>query len=258
MVTNKCLFIPGVFCFLSLAGIILVLSFKAKSADGSADRIVLAGSPARQSATGGTQQDSTIRYLALGDSYTIGQSVARNDRYPAQVVSRLRASGYPFADAEIIATSGWTTANLWAVLKAKPLSLRYNVVTLLVGVNNQFRGLSRNEYRIQFAALLARCIRLTGNVPGHVIVLSIPDYAATPFAAALDRGKITREIDLFNAVNREVAASRKVHYLNITAESRKAGSDRTLVAPDGLHYSAKEYKVWTDLLAPVMEEAITE
>lgn len=201
---------------------------------------------------------SMKHYLALGDSYTIGQSVAAPDRFPVQVVKMLNTSGYKMANAEIIATTGWTTGDLYDALKAKTTLVSYDVVSLLIGVNNQYQGLSLEEYRTEFTALLQRSIELAGNNPDRVFVLSIPDYSVTPFAAAADKKKIAREINSFNAVNKQVASFYKVHYLYVTGESRKAAADPSLIAKDGLHFSGKAYRVWAKLLAGSMEKTLKE
>lgn len=196
-------------------------------------------------------------YLALGDSYTIGQSVGVNDRFPMQAVSMLRTAGYNMADAEIVATTGWTTGNLLQALKERELSEPYDFVSLLIGVNNQFRGLPLDRYRAEFTTLLRRSIRLAGNRPDRVVVVSIPDYSVTPFAIGpIDRGKIAREINLFNKVNRQLAAAHHAHYLNVTEESRKAAYYPGLIATDGLHFSAIEYKIWAALLVEIMKQNI--
>jgi lysophospholipase L1-like esterase len=200
--------------------------------------------------------DTVKTYLALGDSYTIGQSVPEADRYPVQTVDLLKTGGINFSNAEIIATTGWTTQNLWDAIKDKPLSPSYSMVSLLIGVNNQYQGRSLDEYRQQFTMLLQRSIQLAGNNASHVFVLSIPDYSVTPFASNLDRAKIAAEIDAFNDANRQIATQFYVHYLNITEESRKAAADLSLVAGDGLHYSGKEYRVWSGMLAPLMKQAL--
>lgn len=199
---------------------------------------------------------SMKHYLALGDSYTIGQSVAAPDRFPVQVVKMLNTSGYKMANAEIIATTGWTTADLYDALKTKTTLLSYDVVSLLIGVNNQYQGLPLAEYRTEFTALLQRSIELAGNNPDRVFVLSIPDYSVTPFAAASDRKKIAREINAFNAVNKQVSSLYKVHYLYVTGESRKAAADPGLIARDGLHFSGKAYRVWAKQLAGLMEKTL--
>src|SRR3954453_11153972 len=151
-----------------------------------------------------TAPRSHSRYLALGDSYTIGESVAVADRYPVQLARELK-----LGEPEIIAKTGWTTDELSAAIdkamdKADPHG-PYDLVTLLIGVNNQYRGRSADEYRTQFAGLLQRAIGFAGGNAQHVIVVSIPDWGVTPFAEGRDRAKIAREIDQFNAINREEA-----------------------------------------------------
>ena len=196
------------------------------------------------------------RYLALGDSYTIGQSVKVNERYPVQVVEKLRAAGFNIAEAEIIATSGWTTNDLLDALKAKEATPSYDIVTLLIGVNNQYQGRSVDEYRSEFISLLKKAILFAGNRPKRVFVLSIPDYSVTPFANYSDKEKIAHELDAFNLVNKHISDSCLVNYLNITDESRKAALDQTLIAYDGLHFSGKEYRIWTTLLMPIISNAL--
>lgn len=200
-----------------------------------------------------------VTYLALGDSYTIGQSVAIKDRFPIQAVSMLRRAGYNMADADILATTGWTTGNLLQALKKKELSASYDFVSLLIGVNNQFRGLPVDRYRTEFALLLRKSIQLAGNRPDRVVVVSIPDYSVTPFAVGpIDRGKIARQINVFNKVNKQLAAAYRVHYLNVTEESRKAAIYPGLIATDGLHLSAIEYQIWAEQLVGIMKLSIGE
>jgi lysophospholipase L1-like esterase len=196
------------------------------------------------------------KYLALGDSYTIGQSVAAHERYPVQATVSLRTNGINMADAEIIATTGWTTLDLWNAIKDKPLTPSYDMVTLLIGVNNQYRGGSLAVYKTEFTSLLQRSIELAGNKPDHVIVISIPDYSVTPYAGSSDRERIAREIDSFNEINKQVADTYKVKYLNVTDESRKAALDNSLIAVDNLHFSGKEYTAWTALLVPLMMQSL--
>lgn len=198
-----------------------------------------------------------VRYLALGDSYTIGQSVALTDRFPIQAVSILRNSGYKIADADIIATTGWTTSNLLNAVKNKHSSTPYDFVSLLIGVNNQFRGMSITNYKVEFSALLKKAIELTGNRPQRVVVFSIPDYSVTPFAIGpIDREKIAREINSFNRMNRQLAETFHVQYLNVTHESRRAADYPFLIASDGLHFSGLEYKIWAEMLAGLMKRSI--
>jgi len=195
------------------------------------------------------------KYLALGDSYTIGTSVSESDRYPVQTAAILQAQGID-VHTDIIATNGWTTGDLLNATNDHPVAHDYDVVTLLIGVNNQYQGRSLEEYRQQFTALVQRSIALAGNRPPHVIVLSIPDYSVTPFAKGRDVAEIAAEIDAFNAVNKLVAGNYKTQYLDITEESRKAATDLTLVASDNLHFSGREYSLWSYKLVPLIKTAL--
>jgi lysophospholipase L1-like esterase len=193
-------------------------------------------------------------YLALGDSYTIGESVDAADRYPAQSVSLLnKADHLPCEDPDIIAVTGWTTGNLLEALAMAKPSPTYRIVSLLIGVNNQFQGRTQSEYRAQFALLLEKSIALAGNRPSNVIVLSIPDYGVTPFGRSRDTAFIAAQIDSFNVINHDLALAYKVNYVDVTAESRKAAWDPTLIAGDGLHFSGKEYANWARLMEPVLK-----
>jgi lysophospholipase L1-like esterase len=196
-------------------------------------------------------------YLALGDSYTIGESVDPADRYPVQAVRLLNGIDHlSCQEPDIIAVTGWTTGNLLdAVLPLKPAA-PYRMVSLLIGVNNQYQGRSQAEYRDQFVLLLQKSILLAGNDPSHVLVLSIPDYSVTPFGRTGDTSMIAAQIDSFNRINRCVAADYKVHYIDVTAESRKATLDPSLIAADGLHFSGKEYGRWARLMEPWLKEML--
>lgn len=191
-----------------------------------------------------------MSYLALGDSYTIGESVGVEDRYPVQAMRLLDLTDTP----DIIATTGWTTGDLLRALAVAKPAAGYQVVSLLIGVNNQYQGRSQTEYGEQFTELLQAAIELAGNRPSHVIVLSIPDYSVTPFARQSDTAFIAARIDEFNRINNRIAVDYKVNYLDITAESRKAASDPTLIAADGLHFSGKEYGIWAHMMAPVLKK----
>ncbi len=198
---------------------------------------------------------AVITWLALGDSYTIGESVPAHHRYPVQTSELLRAEGIRMADPEIIAVTGWTTRDLWNAIRDKPLTPSYNIVSLLIGVNNQYQQRSLEEYQQQFTTLLQRAIQLAGNKPGHVVVLSIPDYSITPFAVHSDKTKIASEIDAFNNANKEITLGLHARYLDITPASGKAAADPSLIADDGLHFSGKEYHVWSVMLAPLIKSA---
>jgi len=192
-----------------------------------------------------------MRYLALGDSYTIGESVAEHERWPVQLVRMLSEHGRAVDETCIIACTGWTTAELeQGIDEANPQGV-YQLVSLLVGVNNQYRGLSREEYRQEFAQLLERSLEFAGGSPGRVLVLSIPDWSVTPFAADRDRDAIALEIDLFNDLNQQESVVRGVHYLDVTTISRLAQTDASLLADDGLHPSGDMYRLWAELALPV-------
>jgi lysophospholipase L1-like esterase len=192
-----------------------------------------------------------VRVLALGDSYTIGEGVAEADRWPVRLAAMLRARGLSVAAPKIIARTGWTTDELSAGIDAARPDSAYDLVTLLIGVNNQYRGRSDAEYRAQFRALLDRGIAFAGGRASHVLVVSIPDWGVTPYANGRDRPSIARAIDLFNAVSREEADRRGVHYADITSLSRRSAGDPSLVVADGLHPSATMYAEWLDVIFPI-------
>jgi len=191
-----------------------------------------------------TSSSAPQQYLALGDSYTIGESVDPSERYPVQLARMLRGEGIDLGDPQIIARTGWTTDELSRAMDAAAPKGPYRLVTLLIGVNNQFRGRSAEEFRGQFDALLQRSIELAGGNAGHVIVLSIPDWGMMPFAEGRDRAQIGREIDQFNAVCAEQCKARNVTFIDITPISRNASGDPSLIAGDGLHPSGKQYQQW--------------
>ncbi len=195
-------------------------------------------------------------FLALGDSYTIGESVAETERFPVQTVRLLRDRGIAIDDPKIVATTGWTTDELEKGIREARITGTFDLVTLLIGVNNQYRGRSVDEYREQFTGLLQQAIDFAGHRPGHVVVLSIPDWGVTPFAADRDTAAIAREIDAFNAVNKAIAAAQGVHWLDITPYTRAARQDTSLVAADGLHPSGKDYARWAADLAALSAEIL--
>lgn len=195
-------------------------------------------------------------FLALGDSYTIGQSVTVEQRFPYHTVRQLIDRTVGMNQANIIATTGWTTGNLLNSLINNPPANDYDFVSLLIGVNNQYQGRGTDEYRVQFTELLNKAIGYAGGRSNRVFVLSIPDYSVTPFAKNSDTARIAREIDTFNIINRQISDQFKVAYLDITAISREARKDPTLTAPDSLHPSGKQYERWAILLAPIMKASL--
>jgi lysophospholipase L1-like esterase len=190
-------------------------------------------------------QEKTLSFLALGDSYTIGESVPIYENFPYQTVQLLRKNGMWVQAPEIVAKTGWTTDELNAGINKTILSGQYDIVTLLIGVNNQYRGRSAEAYGQEFEELLKRAIAFAGGMHRHVYVLSIPDWGATPFAEGRDRKKIESEIDQFNQINKEISSKYTgVTYIDITPGTREAISDTSLVAKDKLHPSGKDYHRW--------------
>jgi lysophospholipase L1-like esterase len=187
-------------------------------------------------------------YLALGDSYTIGQSVSVGDRYPVQTATMLMQMGDTINAPEIIATTGWTTADLLNALQTHPPQKKtYSRVTLLIGVNNQFQGLPLSQYDTEFTQLLKESITWAGGNPNHVIVLSIPDYGDSFFGQQMsDPAAISAAIDNFNQANQAITQTYGAQYLNITGLTRAAKGDSSLFASDGLHYSGKEMAYWAE------------
>ena len=190
-------------------------------------------------------------YLALGDSYTIGEALAMHENFPHQLVKKLADQEILFDTPLIVAQTGWTTDELMEAINQKSIKSTFDLVTLLIGVNNQYRGLNMNDYANQFEELLKQAIGFADGNKDHVIVLSIPDWGVTPFAADRDRKKISEEIDAFNLINKKISLNHLVHYVDITPGSRLAETDNSLLAGDGLHPSAKEYSRWTNLLLPI-------
>jgi lysophospholipase L1-like esterase len=196
---------------------------------------------------------SKISFLALGDSYTIGEGVMESDCWPVQLADTLKERGYVMDAPQIIAKTGWTTAELIAELKSINLTESFTMVSLLIGVNNQYRGASINNYRAEFKYLLQRAITYAENQPTRVIVFSIPDWGVTPFAENRDRRKIRSEIEAFNSCNKKFTLNAGAKYIDITDISRKAATDPSLLAADKLHPSGKMYQRWVNRIFPIVE-----
>lgn len=187
---------------------------------------------------------TTHSYLALGDSYTVGEQVPFAENFPNQTVQLLRKAGFSFYSAEIIAKTGWTTDELNNAMEALTFLPTYDVVSLLIGVNNQYRGRSATEFKIEFEHLLQRAIQLAGNKPYRVFVLSIPDWGITPFAEGRDRKQVADEIDAFNYVCGKSARQFHANFIDITTSQRQDGYKEDFLAADGLHPAGKEYAKW--------------
>lgn len=196
-----------------------------------------------------------VRYLALGDSYTIGERVAERNRWPTQLAKLLEAEGIQ-AEVTIIARTGWTVDELWQGIQASPPEGTYDLVTLLIGVNDQYRGYPLEGYREDFRFMLGKAVEYAGGDPGKVVVLSIPDWGFTPFAATRVTEPISQQIDEFNAVNLEETRSAGAHYVDVTIISRMAMDDFELIARDRLHPSGKMYAMWAEKVLPVVREIL--
>lgn len=221
--------------------------------------ILVSGCAKRQTGNGSSLQPvstTTKTYLALGDSYTIGQGVAAQDRFPAQTATWLAQRGIKLDAVNYIATTGWPTTALQAAINTQN-PLPHTVVTLLIGVNDQYQTRDTTGYRQRFTALLQKSIELARGKKENVVVLSIPDYSVTPFAAGSgDTARIRQEIDWYNAINKNVTLSYNVAYLDITPSTREARNNPALVATDGLHPSGLEYKKWAERLGPIFEAVL--
>ncbi|MBC8035311.1 MAG: SGNH/GDSL hydrolase family protein [Chitinophagaceae bacterium] len=193
------------------------------------------------------------KYLALGDSYTIGEGVQVRERYPSQLVTQLRQSNVRVADPLFVARTGWTTTDLDKAIIDQNITGTYDLVTLLIGVNDQFQRRDTTGYRSRFRALLQKSILFAADNPARVFVLSIPDYSVTPYGGG--SATISQQIEQFNKITKEVTVSYNVTYIDITGLSKEMGTDPTLVA-DGLHPSGKEYTRWTALLFTAVKRAL--
>lgn len=192
------------------------------------------------------------KYLALGDSYTIGESVSEAERWPNQLRDSLNKKGYAIGKPTIIATTGWRTDNLKNAMNIAQIKPEYDLVSLLIGVNNQYQGKSSDQYAIEFEDLLKTAIHLAKGRKENVFVVSIPDYGFTPFGKPKQEA-ITKAIDLFNEINARITYKYKVQYFNITEISRDGLTDPSLVAGDGLHPSGKMYAQWVEMIVRDLE-----
>jgi len=190
--------------------------------------------------------------LCLGDSYTIGEGVPLHQSFPYQTVQLLRSEGAHFHAPEIVAKTGWTSFELAEHLLHTRLNDHYDFVTLLIGVNNQYRGLSVDDFKPDFEFLLKKAIHFAHNDVNRVIVLSIPDWGVTPFAKNYDASVIAQQIDAYNVVCEQIADRYKVCFVNITPSTRQAKDDASILTTDGLHYSGKEMRDWAEIVATII------
>lgn len=198
----------------------------------------------------------SVSFLALGDSYTIGEGESVAHRWPVQLAALVRQRGLNLAEPTIIARTGWTTAELQEAIKAANIHQTYGLVSLLIGVNNQYRGQSVALYRTEFRALLATAIRFAGGQPRHVLVLSIPDWGQTPFAHDRNQAQIAQEIDQFNLVAHEECQHADVAFLDITPLTRAAASAENQFTADGLHYTGAQMQQWATLALPLVQQQV--
>ena len=191
-----------------------------------------------------------ISFLSLGDSYTIGESVPEAARWSVQLAEMLRKDGLAVASPDIIARTGWTTAELAAGIAQAKNDKTDDLVSLLIGVNNQYRGQTTDRYRSEFKSLLDTSVKFAKGNKNRVFVLSTPDWGVSPFGKSSDRDKIAREIDAFNAVAKEECEKAGILFIDITPISRSGLNDPSMFASDGLHFSGKMYGLWAKEALP--------
>lgn len=241
------------FSFLICFSFIFIFSFCACSKEivTSKDTAIVSSIP-----TTIFSKSDSIHYLALGDSYTIGVAVEIQDNYPNQTTQLLIAEGYKFSPIQIIAKNGWAASELKLAIDASTKRSSYELVTLLIGVNNQFRGQSVNEFSTQFDTLIKMAISLAGNQPKRVFVLSLPDLSITPFAEFMDKKAIANDIDAYNQVCEKYAKQYGTHFLNITDRYRLEGYKAANLSSDKLHPSKLEYSMWAIPLAQLIKNVV--
>lgn len=199
---------------------------------------------------------SNLTYVALGDSYTIGTSVAYQDNYPSQLSTALQGQLKSPIALKIVAKNGWRTDNLLDALKTEQLEPNYDLVTLLIGVNNQYQSEPFKKYEKEFSQLLEQALELANHKTERVFVISIPDWGFTPYGSGWDQQKISQEIDAYNSFAKETAEKEGVTFIEVTDITRKGLEDKELVASDGLHPSKKAYKLFVERMLPIITSSL--
>lgn len=199
-----------------------------------------------------------VTYLALGDSYTIGTGIEEANNWPNQLADSLTANGLPVDTTQIIATNGWTTTDLKNGIEHENPDSAFGLVSLLIGVNNQYQGLEVDLYRSEFRELLEQAIAFAANDTGNVFVVSIPNYGVTPFAASRNPVTIRQEIEVYNDIAKQISAEYNIPFINITSISELAANEASLLASDELHPSAKMYAMWIEEMLPTITKIIKE
>lgn len=233
---------------------VLAVAALVAAACSTADDGAVSPEPTTTEVPPSTATEPSVAFLALGDSYTIGEGVRPDERWPVQLGRAIDATGFHSVDVEIIALTGWTTGELATSIDAVNPQGPFDLVSLLIGVNNQFRGLDIDEYETELVDLVQRAIGLAGGDPSNLIMVSIPDWGVTPFGGGYDAATVAREIDAFNAVAEAVADRVGAAWVDVTGISR-SGADG-LVAADGLHPSADQYGLWVEVILPAALEAL--
>ena len=202
------------------------------------------------------QPSTPVKILALGDSYTVGEQVDKLDAWPGRLVRSMRVDGRSVAEPKIVAATGWSSTDLIQAIQLTDLQVTFDVVTLQIGVYNQFRQSSIADFERDLAELTNIAVDLSGGVVGRVVLVSIPDWSVTPFAEGAPKQQIAGEIDEFNDVIRAHAGTLGAYFVDITQTSRRAANEPDLIAGDGLHPSGNMYAEWVGLIQPVVEEII--
>ena len=206
----------------------------------------------------GCVENPGVRILALGDSYTIGTSVAPDDRWVDGLASRLRTDGVPVVDPEIVAANGWTTDRLEAAIDRRSLTPPYELVTLLIGANDAFQERPVEEFRPAFDHLLERAVGFAGDEAAHVVVMTIPDYSVTPVGQRYQPAENAERLAAYNAVVREAADAAGTRLVDLVPVSRKAADEPALVASDGLHPSPEQHRRWLERIHPEVRAMLDE